>query len=198
MKPPPATWKVPAEFVDNEALLRSMPEKAVVAQLGVWRGGQSERILKLCKPKQLVLVDQWKHYGRPYCRPPLPQDKWDAIAADVKRKFAPQVKSGQVRIIHDSFAAASKIVEDGSLDWLYFDGDVAYGHVLGTLLDWWPKLKPGGYWLGNEFAVRWTTQPKGLVQAVVRFLREEDTAEFVGLTRTDVVPVYCMRKGGLA
>ena len=46
-------------LTDRTELLRRMPTQAVVAEIGVNEGDFSQKILTLCQPSKLVLIDVW-------------------------------------------------------------------------------------------------------------------------------------------
>lgn len=47
----------------REDLLALVPENAVIAELGVFTGGFSSRILRVCEPAELHLIDMWEGRG---------------------------------------------------------------------------------------------------------------------------------------
>ncbi len=46
---------------DRHELIKYLPRNAVVAEIGVATGDFSERILTVCQPKELHLIDPWQH-----------------------------------------------------------------------------------------------------------------------------------------
>jgi hypothetical protein len=43
----------------REVLLRRMPKQSVCAEIGVWKGDFSERIIRVVNPRKLYLIDPW-------------------------------------------------------------------------------------------------------------------------------------------
>jgi hypothetical protein len=64
------------------------------------------------------------------------------------------------------FDEAVSLFPDEYFDFVYVDGYAHTGEENGqTFEDWWPKLKPGGLFAGDDYAPCW---PK-VVEAVDRF-----------------------------
>ena len=49
-------------------------------------------------------------------------------------------------------ADAAALVADGSLDFVYVDASHDYRNARADLMDWWPKLRVGGLFAGNDYA----------------------------------------------
>jgi len=45
---------------DRNNLIQQLPQNAVWAEVGVYRGDFSQKILELCNPSKLYLIDNWK------------------------------------------------------------------------------------------------------------------------------------------
>lgn len=138
------------------SVLRAIPKNATCAEIGVWKGDFSERILAAARPRALHLIDPWRFvaayprrwYGGAAARN---QDDMDRLYRDVVRRFAhdPRV------IIHrlDSQAAATRLA-DIAFDWVYIDGDHSYEAVRDDLLVWVPRVRPGGILAGDDYTWR--------------------------------------------
>jgi hypothetical protein len=135
----------------RHALLRSLPRNAVCAEVGVWKGDFSQRILAVTRPRELHLIDPWQFRGE------LP-DRWyggllakcqsdmDAIYDDVARTM------GHKAIIHRGTSEeVLRTMADGYFDWIYIDGDHGYAGVLRDLELGWQKVRAGGYIAGDDF-----------------------------------------------
>ena len=128
--------------------LNFMKENAVCAEIGVWKGDFSKEILKK-NPSKLYLIDPWKSITDIPARwHAAPQDKMDAIYNDVVSDFSPDNRVEIIRKLSDD---AASDIEDGSLDWIYIDGNHSYEFVKSDLENWWPKLKSGGALCGDDY-----------------------------------------------
>lgn len=55
-----------------------------------------------------------------------------------------------VNKIMDSLEAATHM-KDGLFDWIYIDANHTYNGVASDLNAWWPKLRPGGLFSGDDY-----------------------------------------------
>lgn len=135
----------------NELLAR-LPENAVCAEIGVWKGNFSAQILEQTKPRELHLVDPWRFdpsfpvrwYGGGSAKS---QTDMDAIHNSVVSRFAARA---EVRIHRARSADAVHEFDDNLFDWIYVDGDHSYDAVLDDLRSWRRKLKPRGLLAGDD------------------------------------------------
>lgn len=145
---------------DREELLRRLPADAVVAEIGVNEGGFSEKILSICKPKKLVLIDVWaskRYHG--------------GLFELVQRRFATYIAEGRVEIMRDySFAAIEKCAPQ-FFDWVYLDTDHSYETTHRELELLRPKMKPGGIIAGHDYIIgNWNDGVRyGVIEAVREF-----------------------------
>jgi hypothetical protein len=133
---------------DMNKTLDFFNEGAVCAEIGVWKGDFSKEILKK-NPSKLFLVDPWKSITNfPDRWHAAPQDEMDSIYDGVASAFS---SDDRVQIIRKLSDDAASDIEDGSLDWIYVDGDHSYEFVKSDLENWWPKLKSGGTLCGDDY-----------------------------------------------
>ena len=158
---------------DRSKLLAMMPKGAVCAEVGVWKGDFSERILRETEPTTLYLIDPWKFqdefpermYGGSVARS---QQDMDAIFEGVKARLAGW---NSVRFVRDFSSNALRALEDASLDWIYIDGNHYYEYALEDLQLARAKIKPGGYIAGDDYL--WGEKDGFPIQrAVAEFARE--------------------------
>jgi hypothetical protein len=140
----------------RSALLELMPRGGRCAEVGVWRGDFSERILRDTKPQELHLIDPWlfvpsypeSWYGGLSA---TSQADMDAIYAAVTKRFEREVSEGTVIIHRLRSVGAADVFPDGLFDWLYLDADHTYEAVSADLSLYWPKVRPGGYLAGDDY-----------------------------------------------
>lgn len=157
-------------------LLAQMPKGAKAAEIGVWEGGFSQRILEVCAPAELHLIDPWLYmpefgntgFGRKK-NEFLMEEKYKAVVA----MFADDAR---VRIHRATSEAALSAMPDGSLDWVYIDGNHNEPFVGQDLELCLAKVKPDGIISGDDF--NWQTETSGApvkaaVEALVARLGEQ-------------------------
>lgn len=145
---------------DRTELLRRMPTHAVVAEIGVNEGDFSEKILSLCAPQKLVLIDVWaskRYHG--------------GLFDKVKNRFAAQLSNGSMEIIRDLSFGAIASCADGYFDWVYLDTDHTYHTTRRELELLRPKMKKGGIIAGHDYIIgNWNAGHRyGVVEAVREF-----------------------------
>ena len=130
-----------------------------VAEVGVWRGELSERILEHCPAvKRLILVDPWTVvYGHDPERdqwmvfgPGTTQAEMDESYHTVARRFGPVQE--RVTILKLSSVEAAKTIPNRSLDAVIIDALHTYHACLEDIRVWLPKLKVGGVMIGDDLS----------------------------------------------
>lgn len=150
-----------------------LPKNAVCAEVGTWKGDFAEVILRLSKPVKLYLIDPWQYFPEFreswYGAPDGSQAQMDAVHDGVARRFQGRIRQGQVEMVRALSQEAAAKIPDASLDWVYIDGNHAYEFVSQDLQLYFPKIKPGGYLAGDDYAEGGWWQG-GVQRAVDEFL----------------------------
>jgi hypothetical protein len=165
-------------FVGHERgdLLNLLPKGSVGAEIGVWRGDFSSRILSVVQPARLHLVDPWKFeassgyeralYGGAVAKN---QAEMDGIYEAVLRRFAQEAETGVVLVHRGPSAQIGMQFDDAYFDWVYIDGNHLYEYVKTDLEVFATKVKPGGLLTGDDYGVRgWWKH--GVTRAVDEFV----------------------------
>jgi hypothetical protein len=122
-----------------------------IAEVGVWRGEFAEAILKACPAIQTYhLIDPWRNlsdWNKPLNISNLEfeQVKAEALSRTEFAKERRVVLQGRTAEVIDQ-------IPDGSLDFVYIDGDHTLRGVTIDLLKFWPKLREGGVLGGDDFS----------------------------------------------
>lgn len=161
-------------------LLGRMPKNAVVAEIGVWEGNFSRRIIEICEPKELHLIDPWLYqpefgntgFGRKK-NEHLMEVKYQDVVAAFK-------SDDRVHIHRATSEDALNSLPDASLDWVYIDGNHNEPFIGNDLALCLKKVKPNGIISGDDY--NWQTEASGApVRRAVEALMEElgDKAELI-------------------
>lgn len=144
----------------REYVLGVIPERTVGIEIGVHEGDFSAAILRQSDPYRLHLIDPWKHETDD-----VYQNSWygghgtggqsmmDARYKKVQERFKTEIDTGQV-VLHRCFS--DEVVgtfDDASVDWVYIDGNHMYEYVRKDLELYYPKVKPGGFLMGDDYGV---------------------------------------------
>lgn len=160
-------------------VLDALPKDARGAEVGVWRGDFSARLLRSTRVRSLILIDLWRFQpalpGAWYAgRQAQSQADMDAIAASVAKRFEPEIAATRVTIMRMDSQAAARSLPDGSLDWVYIDGNHEFSSVRDDLDAFLVKARPGGLFAGDDYGnPGWWKD--GVTRAVMDFIRRTDT-----------------------
>lgn len=135
----------------------------VGAEIGVERGYYSAALCERIPGLHLYCVDAWKAY-RGY-RDHVTQEKLEGFVLETKKRLAPY----HVTYLRDFSTEAAQQVPDGSLDFVYIDGNHARPYVQADLTAWIPKVRVGGVVSGHDYARR---TGRGYINDVVDVVHE--------------------------
>lgn len=134
-------------------LLELMPKNSICVEIGVWKGALSKKVLKIVQPKEFHLIDPWlfqpefkeRWYGGALAED---QKDMDKIYSYVLNKF----KKYKNIIIHRDYSEKiSEKFQNNYFDWIYLDGNHHYEFVKKDIELYLPKLKKGGYLIGDDY-----------------------------------------------
>lgn len=158
----------------RDFLLEEMPSSGRCAEIGVDEGDFSRRILGINRPAELHLVDPWEYceagdyvdaiYGGDRGGS---QERMDEVYRAVRKRFAEDIAAGRVHRM--TSGAAAEMFPSAYFDWVYIDGNHLYEYVKRDLVQYFPKVKPGGYLTGDDYGVEgWWND--GVTRAVDEFV----------------------------
>ena len=142
---------------DRIFLFKMMPKNSICAEIGVYKGDNSLRILKIVKPKKLFLIDPWK-YDPDYNRTNFVDDSsynFDQTNLDLRYQITKDKMKDRKNVVikRGKSKDVLKTFPDNYFDWLYIDGDHSFKAVLEDLEIAFYKLKPLGYITGDDYLV---------------------------------------------
>lgn len=163
-------------------LLQKMPKGGIAAEIGVWEGKFSEKILEVTAPTALHLIDPWLYqpefnntgFGRK-----KNETRMDEMFHEVSAKFAGDAR---VNLHRATSQVALGAFADGHFDWVYIDGNHNEPFVGDDLELSRRKVKPGGIIAGDDF--NWQSAigapVKTAVQALLLSLGDKATFRLMG------------------
>lgn len=142
-------------FDTREDMLKAIPKGGIMAELGVFKGEFSIKINKICKPKELILIDSWagvnlysgdangNHLNgiRQYY---TGQELYNITETNIKKC------KGIITMVKATTAILGAF-EDNMFDMIYIDADHSYEGVLNDLKNAYNKIKNGGYIMGHDY-----------------------------------------------
>ncbi|MCP5052677.1 MAG: class I SAM-dependent methyltransferase [bacterium] len=143
---------------DRGFLLEMLPKDSIGAEIGVHMGDFTRQILEKVSPKELHLIDPWKHeasstyknawYGG---QAENGQKEMDERYSKVCDRFDGEISKGIVKVDRGFSTDILNQLPDDYLDWVYIDGNHLYEYVKKDLELAFQKTKPGGYITGDDY-----------------------------------------------
>lgn len=140
----------------REKLLSRMPKDSICAEVGVWKGDFSEKILKETQPQRLYLIDPWQFqpdfeqalYGG---KDAENQSDMEKIYCGIEKKFENEISENKIVLLRGFSEQMFKEIRNGSLDWIYIDGNHTYEFAKKDLAYSLEKVKEGGFVTGDDY-----------------------------------------------
>lgn len=175
---------------DRKELLKHLPRQGIAAELGVYKGNYSQKIIKYNNPQKLYLIDHWensdeKHY----------YNKKNRIDI-VKNKLKNEIKKGQVILKQGRSEYILKEFSNNCFDWIYLDTLHTYEQVKKELMLSARKVKDEGYIAGHDFIKHNpdASYQYGVIRAVKEFCVEYNYGfEFLTFDANHT-PSYALKK----
>lgn len=156
------------------------------AEIGVWEGRFSQWLCEANPNLHLICVDPWRVMG----------DYAEPRKNDVRRmREAFEAAQSRLKPFHVTFLRmtslqAAQQVPDGSLDFVYIDGNHLRDHVLADLRAWAPKVRSGGIVAGHDYIDASPKRPFIQVQAAVDQYTREHGIDPWFVLQNDKSPSY--------
>lgn len=147
--------------------IENFPAQGTWVELGSWTGKSAAycvvELIKANKIGEFVCVDSWlggpEHYD-------------NAILKNLKQIFFDNtLPIAQYLTVREGMSwEAAEDFQDHSVDFCYVDAGHSYECVTNDLHAWWPKIKPGSLFAGDDY----TKGYPGVQQAVWDFFSPRD------------------------
>lgn len=132
-------------------------------EIGAEAGVFSENMCLKIPNLTLYCVDPWKVY--PEYRGFIDQKALDGFYKETVKRLKPY----GARIIRDFSENAYKEFTDGSLDFVFIDGNHDFAHVTSDIANWLPKIRAGGVMSGHDFHYKARNEKNQVEDAVMAF-----------------------------
>jgi len=123
-------------------------------EVGVWRGDNIKRLLKLCPGVKLSGVDNYDYLnyrtGQEDKQVQMTAEEWESA----KNRTLKLQKSKYYTHLLCNSIKGSEMFDDNSLDMVFIDAEHTYQGVKEDIEAWLPKVKPGGILVGHDYNIR--------------------------------------------
>jgi hypothetical protein len=143
-------------------LIKKLDPNVVGAEIGVWKGENILKLLSECSNIDKIFgIDPYEPYGN-----------WnrfvDMSSLEMAKNYALENISNldNAELIIKTSLDASKDFADDSLDFVFIDGNHSFESAYMDIITWYPKLKVGGLFSGDDFNI------DGVNDALFKFKRE--------------------------
>lgn len=149
-------------------VIAEMPAKCDWVELGSWTGRSAAycavELINKHKFGTFTTIDSW-HGGVEL------KDNNLVINKSIKEVFLENIEPirNRIQTIESISWNAAKHFDDRSLDFCYVDAGHTYEDVMKDLRAWWPKIKRGGWFGGDDY----TKGYLGLMEAVQEFFSKK-------------------------
>ena len=121
----------------------------VGAEIGVYKGEFTERFCQA--GLKMYAVDSWMAFPG-QGRTQQVQERQDFLYGHACRTLAPYgISPEDGTIIRKTSMDAVGDFADGSLDFVYIDGDHSFRHIAADICEWERKVRPGGVVSGHDY-----------------------------------------------
>ena len=140
----------------RDFLLKAMPKNSICAEIGVFEGYFSSRILRIVKPKKIYLIDPWET-EKEFLEAKVPWKPEEDLIKIEKRynkvinRFSSEIKNEQVLVKRGRSANILNNFEDNYFDWVYIDGSHFFEDVKNDLELSYQKVRKGGFITGDDY-----------------------------------------------
>ena len=138
-------------------------DRTIGAEVGVWQGETSEKVLAGRNHTRMYLVDRWG--------PPVEGDSYDTGGSKISKRpenehtaayhvFLNRITPFEDRatIIRTDTVKGSIAINDAELDYCFIDGDHSFIGLLRDLIAYIPKVKVGGWIGGHDWNEKWDVE----------------------------------------
>ena len=131
-------------------------EKPKVAEVGVFAGDLSRRLLARRSDLELTMIDSWAASPKPVYAET--RDFHAALSAEDQEAYYRMTQrvtafaGARAAIIRADSLHAAKAIPDQSLDLAFIDADHSYDGCKADIAAYYAKVKPGGFIAGHDYA----------------------------------------------
>jgi hypothetical protein len=143
------------------------------AEIGVYTGTFSKTILETWKGRQLIGVDPYIKFTNEEYFDSTQDANQELIYAQAQAVYVPY--GPRANLVRLKSLDAAPGIQDGSLDFVFIDGNHSYEASSADIAAWYPKVKSGGLFSGHDFYTRLKDTNSDALNAVLDFAESINT-----------------------
>lgn len=168
--------RLPMRRYDMLHLIKAYrPSIDTAVEIGVLKGESGRYISNILQPKKLIGIDPYQLYENYTDKPSKEfndQEQLDKLAAQMIEAYKTYNKPRHSELVRARNHQVVNTFADGSLDYVYLDGDHKYDSVKQDIKMWYPKLKVGAILSGHDYCIGSVQEKFGVIEAVQEFVAE--------------------------
>jgi len=145
----------------------------VGVEVGVYTGTFSKTILETWKGKQLIGVDPYMKFTKEEYFDSTQDSNQESIYAQALAVYVPY--GARANLVRLKSLDAAPGIQDGSLDFVFCDGNHSFESATADIAAWYPKVKSGGLFSGHDMYTRLKDTNSDAANAVFDFAESIDT-----------------------
>jgi hypothetical protein len=120
-------------------------------EVGVFKAYFSSVILRHWQGKRLFSIDPYRTFADTIYRDQsnIDQEEFERVYAEARENLSPY--KDRSLIVRKTSVEAAASFPDGSLDFVYLDGNHCFEAVREDIETWYPKIKDGGLLAGHDY-----------------------------------------------
>jgi hypothetical protein len=137
-----------------KSIVKKLPDNSKLVEIGVFTGASLSVLVvenvNLDKKHDILAIDPWSNdwYNGPTS---LGNHDGDSVLALMVHVFQQnRVPDKAFRFVRDYSFNVAKTIPDETLDFVFIDGGHEFHEVSRDIVDWLPKVKPGGILAGHD------------------------------------------------
>jgi hypothetical protein len=142
-------------YANRSDALELLPKGGIVAEIGVAAGEFSQAILNRLSPQRLDAFDLFQLHKSDFATGLPTSEMFQGLPHldYYRRRFAPLINKGAIRIIEGDSSDKLSLEPDASYDVIYIDGDHSFTGVLRDAEVASVKVKPTGTLIFNDYVI---------------------------------------------
>lgn len=138
--------EIPNTGRDDLAQLFAELDLRVGVEIGVEEGLYTEILCKANPQAKIYGIDPWRAYSG--YRDHVSQSKLDGFYEGTRKRLVPY---GNYELVRRFSLEAARDFGNGSLDFVYIDGNHTLPYIINDLIEWSKKVKIGGIVSGHDY-----------------------------------------------